>query len=298
MRGIGSGIKVASSRQGGSGGYLEWAIAGGVAGLIADTAVHPLDTISTRQKLLPPSTYSSFSHTASEIARREGALRGLLSGVSATVLCALPATGVYFCAYEASKQAGSSLLGTHSGALPAIHLVSGAVAELASSAIHVPFEVVKTRMQLGPYHNAPWGANGKNYRSCLSGLRAIVRADGPRVSTQASKAAFYSTAPALQFAIYEEAKWTLAAHSGRDDDKLVHFASGSAAGFVAAWITNPLEVIASRLMVKDCLFRTVSADWMPLFFTVSGMKKMWRGLLARSLMMASTPLSPLQFTNT
>ena len=203
-------------------------------------------------------------------------------------MCACP-TGVYFCAYEASKQAGSSLLGTHSGALPAIHLVSGAVAELASSAIHVPFEVVKTRMQLGPYHNAPWGANGKNYRSCLSGLRAIVRADGPRGLYAGFKSCILldCTYSALQFAIYEEAKRTLAARSGRDDDKLVHFASGSAAGFVAAWITNPLEVIASRLMVKDCLFRTVSADWMPLFFTVSGMKKMWRGSLARSLMMAS-----------
>ena len=63
--------------------------------------------------------------------------------------------------------------------------------------------------------------------------------------------------------------------------------SGSAAGFVAAWVSNPLEVITSRLMTKDTLFRAVSSDWIPLFFTLSGVRMMWRGAFARSSMMAS-----------
>ena len=84
----------ASSGSSSGGGVFEWALAGGMSGLIADTLVHPLDTISTRQKLLPPSQYGSFAHTAREIARREGAF-GDLFGVGATVMCALPATGLY-----------------------------------------------------------------------------------------------------------------------------------------------------------------------------------------------------------
>ena len=293
VRGSGQNCSGRSAAEGTRWGDVStWALSGGVAGLVADTVAHPFDTISTRQKLRPPSEYSSFAHTTREIARREGAFRGLFSGVGATILCALPATGVYFCAYEVSKAAGQSFFGESgedSMAFSVVHFFSGAVAELACSTIQVPFEVVKTRMQLGKSHQSPWGAGGKNYASCLAGFRSIVRADGVRGLYAGYKSciALDCTYAALQFAIYEKTKLAVSLHR-HADDKITHFVSGSAAGFVAAWITNPLEVVASRLMTKDAQTRAYSPrDWIRLGLTAKGVRTMWRGSLARSLMMAS-----------
>lgn len=84
--------------------------AGGVAGVIADTVIHPFDTISMRLKcqIVKPGEqpkYRGLTGTAQVLLREEG-FRSLFNGVSATVLCAVPSSAIYFGTYEVVKSLG------------------------------------------------------------------------------------------------------------------------------------------------------------------------------------------------
>jgi hypothetical protein len=133
--------------------------------------------------------------------------RGIFAGLSVTLSIAAPATALYFCAYEASKQAGLRMKWNEhtvhfvSGS-PAraprwgescccmrasrpvarcstvqLHTIAGAFSELLVSVATLPFEVVKNRMQLG---SNPARATGglvsasTNYPSISAAFRTIA----------------------------------------------------------------------------------------------------------------------------
>ena len=92
---------------------------------------------------------------------RNHGFHGFFNGLSATLLCSIPSTGMlqdfmssissvflalYFAAYEGVKLVGVNTLPKELA--PAIHLTAGAASELVASIIVVPFEVAKSRMQL------------------------------------------------------------------------------------------------------------------------------------------------------
>lgn len=77
-------------------------IAGALAGLVAETLMHPFDTLSLRAKVHPSSAYGSLAGAFRVIYAQEG-LRGFFSGLTATVCSSVPSTAVYFTAYETLK---------------------------------------------------------------------------------------------------------------------------------------------------------------------------------------------------
>lgn len=71
-------------------------VAGGSAGIFADTLLHPFDTVNTRMKVQAHLYgHGGFFKTARKILLAEGA-RGLYAGLGATLLSAMPSTAVYF----------------------------------------------------------------------------------------------------------------------------------------------------------------------------------------------------------
>ena len=180
--------------------------AGAVAGLFAETMMHPLDTLNTRLKLQSTQANRSLLVVARSVFQYEG-LRGFFGGVTATLLCALPSTGLYFGVYELVKENGSRRVDEEME--PAVHLVAGGLSELAASFIVVPFEVVKSRLQLGTNPAlCTGGAVTKvtNYNSALGGLYTIGKTEGLKGVYAGYKPSVTSDClySAIQFALYEQ----------------------------------------------------------------------------------------------
>lgn len=162
-------------------GFVEYMIAGSVAGMVEHMAMFPVDTIKTRMQALGPMgtsgvrapPHSTIAKAVSSIMRREGA-SGLYRGIGAMGLGAGPAHAVYFAVYEAAK---SKLGGNRKGHHPLAHGMAGAIATVASDAVLTPMDVVKQRLQL---RDSP-------YRGVADCVRRILKEEGVR--------AFYRSYP-------------------------------------------------------------------------------------------------------
>lgn len=77
-------------------------MAGAVAGLVSESMLHPFDTVSHRAKVHPQARYGSWIGAYGLIVREEG-LRGLIAGVSVTLLVSGPANAAYFWTYTQLK---------------------------------------------------------------------------------------------------------------------------------------------------------------------------------------------------
>lgn len=180
--------------------------AGAVAGVFAETIMHPLDTLNTRLKLQSTRANSSLYVVARGVLQYEG-FRGFFSGVTATLICALPSTGLYFGVYELIKEKGCRVVNEEFA--PAVHLVAGGISELAASVIVVPFEVVKSRLQLGSNPALFTGGavtRATNYNSALGGLYTIGKTEGLKGVYAGYKPSVTSDClySAIQFALYEQ----------------------------------------------------------------------------------------------
>lgn len=260
--------------------------AGALAGALAESVVHPFDTISVRLKmqLKPPFKYAGIWDCARVVLAEEG-VRGLYAGVGATLISALPTNAVYFATYEAAKHVASSL--DSSGSTDArgwsrsswVYAAAGVASELTSSLVYVPFEVIKTRLQTGRPVNAVYGDSKLRsppvYRGALHGFAQIVRREGAR-GLYAGWGACIATDccySALLFVTYEELR-------RREVQPLV---AGSAAGAAAALLSNPFEVVTTRQMIapRGAAGATASAVARALLHE-EGWRGLWKGALARA----------------
>lgn len=200
--------------------------------------------------------------------------------------------------------------------------LAGGLSEVAASLLVAPVEVVKARMQLGADpHRATGGLVGarSNFTSVPAGLAGVYRERGLRGLTAGWNAGLMMdmTYSATQFLLYETIKGRLraarAAGGGggggvggsgpgtTDEDGVYHLATsetlaaGCMAGGISALLTNPLDVITSRLMVQDHSNRYGGGMWEVARFTIrEGPVAMWRGALPRAAQLA--PMSAVAFS--
>lgn len=97
-------------------GNGETFIAGAIAGLVAETLLHPMDTASHRAKVHPESKYGGLFGAFRIIWAQEG-IRGFTAGITATMLASPPNNAVYFSTYELAKLSGLYLTGSSVGVL-------------------------------------------------------------------------------------------------------------------------------------------------------------------------------------
>jgi len=307
--------------------HLQHFCAGAVAGTVADTMMHPFDTINTRLKVqqsVQKSAGFNIMGVAKSVVKHEG-VTGLFGGLSATLLCALPSTAIYFGVYEAVKRTGCRYVDEDMESL--VYFTAGATSELAASVIVVPFEVVKSRMQLGSNPRLFTGgaiAAVDNYSSAIQGLRKIKQAEGfgglyagyrPCVLLDCC----YS---ALQFVVYEriqkqlsktfpvnsDQEWNsyrgqtqsrLLGNISRQEAEIVFdLTAGGLSGGLAAFLTNPIDVVTNRMMVQafmeqdrqiyegavDCCLKIIRHE---------GFNAFWSGATAR--VVSVVPLSAITF---
>ncbi|XP_022133698.1 S-adenosylmethionine carrier 1, chloroplastic/mitochondrial-like [Momordica charantia] len=240
----------------------EGAIAGGAAGLVAEAALYPIDTIKTRLQAV---------HGGGKIV-----LKGLYSGLAANLVGMLPASAIFVGVYEPTKQ---KLLNSFPENLNAFaHLTAGVIGGVASSLIRVPTEVVKQRMQTS------------HFASASSAVHIIVSREGFRGLYAGYGSFLLRDLPfdAIQFCIYEQLRIGYKLAAQRDPDDPENAIIGAFAGAITGAVTTPLDVIKTRLMVqgsksqyqgiRDCCRTIMKEEGPRAFLKGIGPRVLWIGL--------------------
>ncbi|XP_067619992.1 S-adenosylmethionine mitochondrial carrier protein homolog [Eurosta solidaginis] len=205
-------------------------VAGGVAGVVVDIALFPIDTVKTRLQ--------------SELGFiRAGGFRGIYKGLAPAAAGSAPTAALFFFSYESFKRYLCMTTGVTNS--PYIHMVSASCAEVLACLIRVPVEIAKQRCQtLGNTHKTTamqilWRA----YRT--EGLRSgLYRGFGTTVMREIP----FSL---IQFPLWEYFKLHWTATSGMQSTPFTVALCGAVAGGIAAGLTTPLDVAKTRIMLAE-----------------------------------------------
>lgn len=184
-----------------------------------------------------PKYFSGTFDAIIKISRTEG-ISSLWSGLSPTLVLAIPATVVYFTMYEQLKYKMSNIFSSPGWT----SLTSGGLARLIAVTIVSPLEMVRTKMQS---QKMPISA----VKQCLVDL---VRSQGLRGLWNGYTATLLRDVPfsALYWPMYEQTKLQMSRpHHTKRQTFTVHFLSGALAGSVASTLTLPFDVIKTHKQI-------------------------------------------------
>jgi len=218
--------------------FLVHAGLGGLAGLFMEGALHPIDTVRTRIKANTKETVSFMSQLV-KMNRVEGPF-SYFKGFSCTLGGSFIVNSAYFYIYESLKHKFTQ--GTYF-AKDTAPFVAAFVGAVLSNFISLPFDVVRTRMQLKP--------GTYEYRNFLDGAYKILKYEGFSKLYLGGPAFFTLTAleTSLTFGFYELFYKTLNRYFPSKHDvnlPLSIFSSVTAAG-LAGFLVNPLDVLVTRM---------------------------------------------------
>mmetsp|Transcript_5135 Transcript_5135/g.9710 ORF Transcript_5135/g.9710 Transcript_5135/m.9710 type:complete len:284 (-) Transcript_5135:348-1199(-) len=238
--------------------------AGGVAGVMVEAILFPLDTIKTRLQAQSKGGVSLLS--------------GIYKGLPAT-LFAFPASALFFGVYEPVKTSLEHKVPESASVVA--HFGAAAAAGVAASLIRVPSEVVKQRMQTG------------EFRSLFQAASGIVKQQGVRRGLFAGYGSLMLRDlpfDVIEFVAYEQLK-ILGKQFVRERDLSTSEMAGvgALAGAVTGFLTTPPDVIKTRLMTQgtagvngkvyngilDCAARMVKEEGMTSLFKGCGPRVMW-----------------------
>lgn len=249
------------------------------------TALFPLTVIKTRMMALQGSHrgLSGALYTARDVLAHDG-IRGLYRGFGTVVFGIIPARIVYLGTLESSKSGVLSSLKkaapnlSETAQVSAASFVSGAMASLAGQLVIVPIDVVSQRLMItgGPNgiedHRIYQGANSNSggqrafhtsrpnglklvqHILQTDGIRGLYRGFGASVATFVPTSAIWWTAYGFwkdilfnEFDIVRESQ-RKDTHKRSEAELLsVHVVAGILTGCTSAGLTNPLDVIKTRL---------------------------------------------------
>lgn len=246
-------------------------IAGAVATVAGDVAMHPVDTVKTVQQ----ASGMSLGSAIRSIAKRPNPIGAFYEGVVPYATADGLSGAVKFATYERAKAWCENHVAD--SYVPAARFGCAALAFVACSVILVPGELLKQRLQAGMYPGL------------IVGVKTILRKEGPRAFFTGYGATLFRDVPytMLELGVYDLLKsFAVAARrsvTGRDgsahqSDELV--AAAVTGGFIG-FVTNPLDVIKTRMMTatKGTLTGPVAAG--RLLLRDSGPKAFLVGSTAR-----------------
>lgn len=221
--------------------------ASAAAGCFSRCFVHPMDTLRSRL-MVSTTSQKTLMGAFREVISSDGA-RGLYRGFGISIVMQAPAVATYLSTYDEAKERitrATSLSPTS----PAVHLVSGLVAETVSAVFWVPMEVIKQRAQVR--------AGAMSAASSTIIARDLMINEGPKALFKGYGLTLGVFGPyaMIYFAAYEKFKLTASNTSkitpiSVDDLPTSTVAvCASAAGALAGACTTPLDVIKTRMQTQ------------------------------------------------
>ena len=238
--------------------FIRSALAGAFAAGTATIAFHPLDTIKTvlqhsaTARVATASSVSSSSRSAAAAAAPSATLsavsvRGLYRGVVPATLSMAPACAFRMGVYEVVKAPLlRSELASSLAPPSALIALASAVSVVCSQVVRAPLDMVKTRIQSGSDASS-LEALSSAWRS--GGLAGIYRGAGVLLARDVP---FFS----INLALYESLKASVLERrggGGADGGSAASFTMvdtvlvGAIAQGVAAWWTNPIDLLKTRV---------------------------------------------------
>ncbi|XP_051924965.1 calcium-binding mitochondrial carrier protein SCaMC-2-A [Hippocampus zosterae] len=175
-------------------------VAGSLAGVIAQSAIYPMEVLKTRLALRTTGQYAGISDCAKQIFWREG-LAAFYKGYVPNMLGIIPYAGIDLAVYETLKNSYLQQYGA-SDAGVLVLLACGTVSSTCGQLASYPLALVRTRMQAQ-------AATGSGQQASMTGLfRQILRAEGPTGLYRGLAPNFLKVIPAvsISYVMYEHIK--------------------------------------------------------------------------------------------
>jgi solute carrier family 25 S-adenosylmethionine transporter 26 len=236
--------------------YWNNLVAGGVAGCAVDVSLYPLDSIKTRLQTIVRGNNLNWANP--------------YAGIGPALIGSFPASATFWVTYAATKDSVDSL---GLGSSPAVkHLLGATAGSITSSLIRTPFEILKQQMQVGVYDSLI-DASQKTYsrsgfRGFFVGVNSLILREIPFES--------------VQFLTYEYLKHE---DYGRTSEIscLEHLLHGGFAGGLAAFVTTPIDVAKTRVMVEGRSLRSTYKEILRILRN-EGWRSLWKGWHLRVLL--------------
>ncbi|PNW72754.1 hypothetical protein CHLRE_15g641200v5 [Chlamydomonas reinhardtii] len=211
----------------------------------ANTVTNPLDVIKVRLQLArnqlaagvkPPGMIA----TGINVVRTEG-VGALWSGLGPSLARGFFFGGARLGLYTPIK---TVICGENSKPSLEMKVLSGSLSGGLAAAVTSPIELIKTRLQAA-------GRDPTVPKTSVGVIRAVVAADGVAGLWKGAMPGLIRSAilTAAQCATYDEVKRTVTATTGWTDGVELHLTSSMIAGLVTTTITNPIDVIKTRMFV-------------------------------------------------
>ncbi|KAH7404214.1 hypothetical protein KP509_15G016300 [Ceratopteris richardii] len=214
------------------------ALAGGIAGGFTNVVLHPIDTVKTKlQTRGSASMYSGPVDVIIKVFTNQG-ISGFYCGVQAALVGSVMSSATYFGTYELAKCICSNVISIPRTFTPPL---AAALGNVVSSAILVPKEVIKQRMQAGAVGSA------------RDVFLHTVQSEGIKGLYAGYSAALLRNLPSnmISFSAFEYLKFTWLNMSNASVlTPWQSVVSGALAGALSAAVTTPLDVAKTRLMTQ------------------------------------------------
>ena len=214
----------------------------------------------------PSTTLSTFIH----LVRVEGAA-SLYSGLSPTLLMAVPSTALYYSLYDSLRV---DLAFTGDTGAP---LLAGMSARVAAVTLISPLELMRTKMQAKGYKHTM--VSGMRHEIATAGVRSLWRGLAPTLWRDVPFSGSY-------WLTYETLRKALVPHAGAGQELTgsqefaASFAAGAGAGALAATITTPFDVVKTQVQVSMHKRGSVRSPSIPGVMRAIVQARGWRGMFA------------------
>ncbi len=244
---------------------------GGIAGLFMEGVLHPIDTIRTRVKANTKETVSMFRQI--KLMQKYEGSRSYFNGFSCTLAGAFVSNASYFYVYEKLKQVSHEHQIMSREAAP---FAAAFVAGFLSNILYLPFDVVRTRMQLKP--------GFYDYRHFFDGARKVLHHEGFSKLYLGGTAFLTLSAleTSLTFGFYELFYKILKPFfpTNLEVNLPLSIVCSVTAASAAGFLINPLDVLVTRIQsVNTKVHGPVSIDAMvKSIYTKEGINGFFKGV--------------------
>lgn len=226
------------------------AVASGLATAVSKSMLAPFDTLKTVQQNHQLAGQLTLFEAFQQVTSRKGGYGQLYSGLGVAVIGSMPSVGLYFGVYAYCKRTigpmfqkqESSTSTSTSTPLVAV-AISAAIGNTVASFSRVPYEVVKQKLQAGVYDNtftalsSMWRENGMRTFFPLGGISSQMVRDIP-----------YAIFTLMSYEWLRE-NW-VCKNSNNNSNHWRNMAAGAIAGGIGSFLTNPMDVIKTRLQTN------------------------------------------------